>query len=107
MHVDVEDLPRVLKELTVLGDDQVEGDLHSRLNLTDAINGAHDHLIDYSIDEKVGLSRELDLHDGPDLFSDIIVQGESLAELHDSLSCDLKEPLEKHVVRLKVFILIS
>ena len=50
LHVDVEDLPRVLKELTVLGDDQVEGDLHSRLNLTDAINGAHDHLIDYSID---------------------------------------------------------
>ena len=50
LHVDVEDLPRVLKELTVLSDDQVEGYLHSRLHLTDAINGAHDHLIDYSID---------------------------------------------------------
>ena len=54
----------------------------------------------------MGLSRELDLHDGPNLFPDIIVQGESLAELHDSLSCDLKEPLEKHVVGLKVSILI-
>jgi hypothetical protein len=106
LHVDVEDLPRVLKQLTVLSDDQVEGYLHSRLHLTDAINGAHDHLIDYSIDEKVGLSRELDLHNNPNLFPDIIFQGESLAKLYDSLSCDLKDPLEKHVVGLKVSILI-
>ena len=107
MHVDVEDLSRVLKQLTVLCDDQVEGDLHPRLHLTDAINGAHDHLIDYSIDEEVGLSRELHLHDGPYLFPDIVVQSQRLAELHHSLSCDLKEPLEKHVVGLKIPILIG
>jgi hypothetical protein len=89
LHVDVEDLSRVLKQLTVLGDDKIEGDLHPRLHLTDAINGAHHHLIDYSIDEEMGLSRELDLHDGPDLFPDIVVQGKRLAELHDSLSCNL------------------
>lgn len=56
LHVDVEDLSRVLKQLTVLGNDKIEGDLHARLHLTDAINGTHDHLIDYSIDEEVGLS---------------------------------------------------
>ena len=107
MHVDVEDLSRVLKQLTVLGDDKIEGDLHPRLHLADTINGAHDHLIDYSIDEEVGLSRELHLHDGPYLFPDIVVQSQRLAELHHSLSCDLKEPLEKHVVGLKIPILIG
>jgi hypothetical protein len=107
LHVDIEDLSRVLKQLTVLGDDKVEGDLHPWLHLADTIYSAHDHLIDDSIDEKVSLNRELHLHDGPDLFPDFVVQRESLAELQHSLSRNLKEPLEKHVIGLKVFILIS
>ena len=107
LHVDIEDLSRVLKQLAVLGDDQIKCDLHPWLHLTYAINSAHDHLIDDSVDKEVGLSRELHLHDGPDLFPHFIVERECLTELHHSLSCDLKEPLEKHVVGLKVSILIS
>jgi hypothetical protein len=55
----------------------------------------------------VGLNRELHFHDGPDLFPDFVLQREGLAELQNSLSCNLKEPFEKHVVGLKVFVLIS
>lgn len=107
LHVNVIDLFRGLKKLTKFGDDHVKCDGKAWLNFTHAIDGAHYHLINHSVYEQMSLCRELNLHDSPDFFTDIIIQVEGLTQLHDSLGCNLQESLEKYVVRLEVPVIFN
>jgi hypothetical protein len=87
LHVHWISRPSILDHLRVLIDDIVELNGNPRLDLAHSIDRTHNHLVKKSADQELRLSRELQLHDSPNLFSDFFTQIETLTELlHPSSS---------------------
>lgn len=74
LHINIENwLMIAFKKLRVFCDNHVKCNLHSWLYLAHTVYGAHYHLVNHSVDEKMGFSRELYFYDSPNLFSHIII----------------------------------
>jgi hypothetical protein len=68
----------VFEQFSEFSDYHVEGDLHAGLHLADTIYRTHNHLVKHPVNEKMRLGGELDFHNGPYFFSDVLVKGEGL-----------------------------
>lgn len=76
------------------------------LNATNAVNRAHNQLIEVTADQQVRLLTQKNLHNAPDDLRDVFVNANLRTQVLDARSCIAKDSVEERLVRLRHFVLV-